>query len=56
MLKKLQRKYKMKKFVKYSLYGLIYVVIIFFLAVMFIATAKTDLIKPNNSIKPYQAV
>ena len=46
----------MKKFVKYFLYGLVYVVIIFFLAVMFIATAKADLIKPNNSIKPYQVV
>ena len=38
----------MKKFVKYSLYGLTYVVIIFFLAVMFIVTAKADLIEPNN--------
>jgi len=46
----------MKKFVKYSLYGLIYLAIIFFLAVMFIATAKADLIKPNNSIEPYQVV
>ena len=33
----------MKKFVKYSLYGLIYAVIIFFLAVMFIVTAKAGL-------------
>ena len=46
----------MKKFVKYSLYGLIYLVIIFFLAVMFIVTAKADLVKPNNSIEPYQVV
>jgi hypothetical protein len=46
----------MKKFVKYSLYGLIYLAIIFFLAVMFIATAKADLVKPNNSIEPYQVV
>ena len=46
----------MKKIVKYSLYGLIYLAIIFFLAVMFIATAKADLVKPNNSIEPYQVV
>ena len=46
----------MKKFVKYSLYGLIYLAIIFFLAVMFIATAKADLVKPNNSIESYQVV
>ena len=46
----------MKKFVKYSLYGLIYLAIIFFLAVMFIATAKADLVKPNNSIEAYQVV
>ena len=46
----------MKKLVKYSLYGLIYVIVIFFLAVMFIVTAKADLVKPNNGIKPYQVV
>ena len=46
----------MKKVLKYSLYGLIYLAIIFFLAVMFIATAKADLVKPNNSIEPYQVV
>jgi len=46
----------MKKFIKYSLYSLIYLFIIFLLAVMFIATAKADLIKPNNSIEPYQVV
>ena len=46
----------MTKFVKYSLYGLTYVVIIFFLAVMFIVTAKADLIEPNNRIEPYQVV
>ena len=46
----------MKKLVKYSLYGLIYVIVIFFLAVMFIVTAKADLVKPNNEIKPYQVV
>ena len=46
----------MKKFVKYSLYGLIYAVIIFFLAVMFIVTAKADLTEPNKVIEPYQVV
>ena len=46
----------MKKFFKYSLYGLTYVIVIFFLAVMFIVTAKADLVKPNNGIKPYQVV
>ncbi len=46
----------MKKIIKYSIYGLIYLAIIFFLAVMFIATAKADLIKPNNNIEPYQVV
>jgi hypothetical protein len=46
----------MKKIIKYSLYSLIYLFIIFLLAVMFIATAKADLIKPNNNIEPYQVV
>ena len=46
----------MKKLVKYSLYGLIYVIVIFFLAVMFIVTAKAELIKPNIEIKPDQVV
>ena len=46
----------MKKIIKYSLYSLIYLFIIFLLAVMFIATAKADLIKPNNSIEPHQVV
>ena len=46
----------MKKIVKFSLYGLIYLAIIFFLAIMFIVTAKADLIKPNNSIEPYQVI
>ncbi|MDC0216062.1 DUF4864 domain-containing protein [Candidatus Pelagibacter sp.] len=46
----------MKKIVKYSLYGLTYIAIIFFLAIMFIVTAKADLIKPNNEIDPYQVV
>ena len=46
----------MKKFFKYSLYGLIYIVIIFFFAIMFIVTAKAELIKPNNYIQPHQVV
>jgi len=39
-----------------SLNSLIYLLIIFLLAIMFIATAKADLIKPNNNIEPYQVV
>ena len=46
----------MKKIIKYSLYGLIYLFIIFLFAVMFIVTAKADLVKPNNGIEPYQVV
>tara|TARA_B110000914_G_scaffold196991_1_gene186544 strand:- start:57 stop:551 length:495 start_codon:yes stop_codon:yes gene_type:complete len=46
----------MKKIVKFSLYGIIYLAVIFFLATMLIITAKADLIKPNNSIEPYQVV
>ena len=46
----------MKFFFKVSLYGLIYLFIIFFLAFMFIVTAKADLIKPNPNIEPYQVV
>ena len=46
----------MKKFIKYSLFGIVYLVIIFGLAVMFIVTAKADLTKPNDGIEPYQVV
>ncbi len=46
----------MKKFLKYSFYGITYLVVIFFLAIMFIVTAKADLVKPNNGIEPYQVV
>ncbi len=46
----------MKKIIKYSLYCLVYLSIIFVLALFFIATAKADLIKPNNSIEPYQVL
>ena len=35
---------------------MIYIVIILFFAVMFIVTADADLIKPNNSIEPYQVI
>ena len=46
----------MKKITKFSLYGLLYLAIIFLLAVMFIVTAKADLIKPNNTLEPYEVV
>ena len=46
----------MKKFVKYSLFGILYLIIIFFLAIMFIVTAKAELIKPNIEIEQYQVV
>ena len=46
----------MKKFVKYSLFGITYLIVIFFLAIMFIVTAKAELIKPNIEIEPYQVV
>jgi hypothetical protein len=46
----------MKKIIKFSIYGVLYLVIIFFLAIMFIVTAKAELIKPNNIIEPYQVV
>ena len=46
----------MKKFVKYSLFGITYLIVIFFLAIIFIVTAKAELIKPNIEIKPDQVV
>ena len=46
----------MKKFIKYSLFGIIYLAVIFILAIMFIVTAKADLTKPNDGIEPYQVV
>ena len=46
----------MKKYIKYFLYGLIYLILIFVFAVMFIVTTKADVIKPNNKIEPYQVV
>ena len=46
----------MKKFIKYSLYGLIYLFIVFILAIIFMNSAKAELVKPNNSIEPHQVV
>ena len=46
----------MKKFVKFSLVGITYLIVIFFLAIMFIVTAKAELIKPNIEIEPDQVV
>jgi hypothetical protein len=46
----------MKKIIKFSLYGLLYIAVVFFLAIMFIVTAKADLIKPNIEIQPYQVI
>tara|TARA_Y100001970_G_scaffold85374_1_gene107726 strand:+ start:1370 stop:1864 length:495 start_codon:yes stop_codon:yes gene_type:complete len=46
----------MNKYLKYILYGLIYLVIIFVFAIMFIVTTQAEVIKPNNGIEPYQVV
>ena len=46
----------MKRFIKYSLYTMTYLVVVFFLAIMFIVTAKAELIKPNIEIEPDQVV
>ena len=46
----------MKKYFKYFLYGIIYIVLVLFFAIMFIVTTKADVIKPNNVIEPYQVV
>ena len=47
----------MKKYIKYLVFGLIYLVIIFLFAGMFIlTTAKADIIKPNSEIEPNQVV
>tara|TARA_B100001123_G_scaffold4288_1_gene5613 strand:- start:223 stop:717 length:495 start_codon:yes stop_codon:yes gene_type:complete len=46
----------MKKIVKYFLFGSVYLIIIFFLAIMFIVTAKAELIKPKIEIKPLQVI
>ena len=46
----------MKKYFKFFLYGLVYLVLILFFAVMFITTSRADIVKPNNGIEPYQVV
>ena len=47
----------MNKYIKYLVFGLIYLIIIFLLAGMFIlTTAKADIIKPNSEIEPNQVV
>ena len=46
----------MKKIIKNSLLGLIYLLVIFILAIFFITTAKADLIKPNGNIEPHQVI
>jgi len=46
----------MKKYFKYFLYGIIYLVLVLFFAVMFIVTTRADVIKPNNGIEPYQVI
>ena len=47
----------MNKYIKYLVFGLIYLVIIFIFAGMFIlTTSKADLIKPNSEIGPNQVV
>jgi hypothetical protein len=46
----------MKKIIKYSLLGLIYLLAVFILAIFFITTSKAELILPNNKIEPYRVV
>ena len=46
----------MKKYLKFFLYGIIYLVLVLFFAVMFIVTTRADVIKRNNEIEPYQVV
>jgi len=46
----------MKKYFKFFLYGIIYLVLILSFAVMFIVTTRAEVIKPNNRIEPYQVV
>ena len=46
----------MNKYIKFFIYGLIYVILILFFAVMFIVTTRAEIIKPNNGIEPYQVV
>ena len=46
----------MKKYIKFFIYGIIYVILILIFAVMFIVTTRAEIIKPNNGIEPYQVV
>ena len=46
----------MKKYLKFFIYSLIYLILILFFAVMFIVTTQADVVKPNNGIEPYQVV
>ena len=46
----------MKKFIKYSLYGTFYLLVVFLLALIFLKSADANIIKPNNGIEPYQVV
>ena len=46
----------MKKYFKYFLYGITYIALVLFFAIMFIVTTKADVVKPNNQIEPYQVV
>ena len=46
----------MKKFIKYSLYGVVYLFIVFLLALIFLKSADAETLKPNNGIEPYQVV
>tara|TARA_B100001540_G_C15291657_1_gene410685 strand:+ start:36 stop:530 length:495 start_codon:yes stop_codon:yes gene_type:complete len=46
----------MKKYLKYFLYSLIYLILIFVFAIMFIVTTQADVIKPNSEIEPYQVI
>ena len=46
----------MKKYLKFFLYGSIYIILILIFAVMFIVTTRAEVVKPNNQIEPYQVV
>ena len=46
----------MKKYLKIFLYFFIYILLILVFAVMFIVTTQAEVIKPNNSIEPFQVV
>ena len=46
----------MKRYIKFFIYGIIYLILILIFAVMFIVTTRAEIIKPNNGIEPYQVV